>query len=70
MVPKICSSPLTILWIPPNPFLAGMSRLSRCQSISGSNWMNFYYPQLSAKDTDAQTLAQWLARPESEHFKT
>jgi dTDP-4-dehydrorhamnose 3,5-epimerase len=26
-------------------------------------------PTLSAKDQDAQTLAQWLKRPESDHFK-
>ncbi len=27
-------------------------------------------PILSGKDTNAQTLDQWLQRPESEHFKT
>jgi dTDP-4-dehydrorhamnose 3,5-epimerase len=26
-------------------------------------------PKLSAKDADAQTLAEWLARPEAEHFR-
>ncbi|MGH9471119.1 MAG: dTDP-4-dehydrorhamnose 3,5-epimerase [Terriglobales bacterium] len=26
-------------------------------------------PQLSAKDANAQTFAQWLARPESDHFR-
>ena len=35
----------------------------------GIKWPDFAEPILSGKDAIAQTLAQWLARPESDCFK-
>jgi dTDP-4-dehydrorhamnose 3,5-epimerase len=51
--------------------------LYNSKAESGIRWddpeIGIHWPlsdvQLSEKDRKAQTLAQWLARPEAEHFR-
>jgi dTDP-4-dehydrorhamnose 3,5-epimerase len=44
------------------------SGISYCDPALGIDWPDVGERIISAKDAKAQTLAEWLARPESRHF--